>query len=39
MFNTQARWDRPLPQEDVLPGEAVDVVMSYRADFTRYGSS
>ncbi len=30
MFNPEARWDRPLPQDDVLPGEAIDVVVSFK---------
>ena len=30
MFNANARWDRPLPQDDALPGEAIDVVVSFK---------
>ncbi|MDD5745782.1 MAG: hypothetical protein PHO30_00820 [Candidatus Omnitrophica bacterium] len=28
MFNPQARWDRPLPNDVQFPGEPVDVVVS-----------
>ncbi|MBU1087207.1 MAG: hypothetical protein KKD05_06770 [Candidatus Omnitrophica bacterium] len=30
MFNPNARWDRPLPREDTLPGENVDIVVSFK---------
>ena len=30
MFNANARWDRPLPQEDTLLGQEVDVVVSFK---------
>ena len=30
MFNANARWDRPLPQDETLPGEAIDVVVSFK---------
>jgi hypothetical protein len=30
MFNPEARWDRHLPADDVLPGEAVDVVAVFK---------
>ena len=30
MFNANARWDRPMPQDDTMPGEAVDAVVSFK---------
>ncbi len=30
MFNPNARWDRPMPQDDTLPGENVDIVVSFK---------
>ncbi|MCK4994124.1 MAG: hypothetical protein KAS13_03650 [Candidatus Omnitrophica bacterium] len=30
MFNANARWDRPLPQDDALPGQSIDVVVSFK---------
>ena len=30
MFNADARWDRPLPQDDILAGEPIDVVVSFK---------
>lgn len=30
MFNKEARWDRPLPHDDGLPGEVIDVVVSFK---------
>jgi len=30
MFNQDARWDRPLPQDDAPPGEPIDVVASFK---------
>ena len=30
MFNPQARWDRHLPQDQTLPGEYVDTVVSFK---------
>ena len=30
MFNKEARWDRPLPQDDGLSGEEIDVVVSFK---------
>ena len=30
MFNPQARWDRPLPQADTLPGEPIEVIVSFK---------
>ncbi|MCG2710881.1 MAG: hypothetical protein L6416_00890 [Candidatus Omnitrophica bacterium] len=30
MFNPEARWDRPLPQDDAFCGQAIDVVVSFK---------
>ncbi|MFH1093932.1 MAG: hypothetical protein V1739_07245 [Candidatus Omnitrophota bacterium] len=30
MFNPEARWDRPLPQDETLPGQAIDIVVSFK---------
>lgn len=30
MFNSQARWDRQLPQDETLPGENVEIVVSFK---------
>ncbi len=29
MFNTEARWDRHLPQDESLPGDYVNTVVSF----------
>jgi len=29
MFNAEARWDRPLPQEEALPGEEIAIAASF----------
>lgn len=30
MFNANARWDRPLPHDEMLPGQTIDVVVSFK---------
>ena len=30
MFNPNASWDRPLPQEEALPGEPVEVITCFK---------
>lgn len=30
MFNSQARWDRPLPQGEALPGEPIEVITRFQ---------
>jgi hypothetical protein len=32
MFNAEARWDRPLPRDNIMPGNPVNVVASFKED-------
>ncbi len=32
MFNVNARWDRPLPQDDLDGGEPIEVGVSFKID-------